>query len=154
MSAGRRRAYSSYRAMIRRCSDPADDSFRWYGGRGVTVCDPWRESFGAFIADVGERPEGTSLDRIDPEGNYEPGNVRWATATEQRLNRRDRPEPPPRIRQAASHVRYHESRLDELPLKWLSVGNPPRLVEDDCLRCDERGPVTEDGFCGGCARPA
>jgi hypothetical protein len=65
--------------MIRRCVDPENKSYPRYGGRGVTVCDRWRNSFEAFIEDMGERPDGHQLDRKDPNGNYEPGNCRWTT---------------------------------------------------------------------------
>lgn len=75
--------------MIRRCTKPGYTGWRLYGGRGITICQRWRDDFAAFLADVGERPSREhSLDRIDPNGNYEPGNVRWATATEQRRNTR------------------------------------------------------------------
>lgn len=73
--------------MLHRCRNPKADNHSYYGGRGVTVCERWR-SFGSFLADMGERPEGKTLDRIDPYGNYEPGNCRWATAREQRINQR------------------------------------------------------------------
>lgn len=75
--------------MIRRCTDPNNRRWEHYGGRGITVCERWLDSFEAFLADLGERCEGTTLDRIDPDGHYEPGNCRWATAVEQRRNRRD-----------------------------------------------------------------
>ncbi len=76
--------------MRRRCEDPSNVAFANYGGRGIRVCDSWRESFDAFFENVGPRPSSRhSLDRIDNERGYEPGNVRWATRAEQSRNRRD-----------------------------------------------------------------
>jgi len=92
----RTRTYTSWCSMRSRCSKPNNASYPRYGGRGITVCDRWLDSFAAFLADLGVRPEGKSLDRIDPDGNYEPGNVRWATpAEQQRHNRRQLQWPPP-----------------------------------------------------------
>ncbi len=76
--------------MIQRCTNPKSTVYRHYGGRGIKVCERWRLSFLSFYEDMGEKPEGMSLDRINNDGNYEPGNCRWATPLEQVLNRRKR----------------------------------------------------------------
>lgn len=78
--------YVSWLRMRQRCRNPRHVYFRNYGGRGITVCDRWRDSFENFLADMGERPEGTSLDRIDNARGYEPGNCRWASRPEQQRN--------------------------------------------------------------------
>lgn len=83
--------YRSWAAMLLRCTNPRTNGYENYGGRGIRVCDEWRRSYVAFRRDVGRRPSRRhTLDRIDPNGHYEPGNVRWATAKQQRHNRRDR----------------------------------------------------------------
>lgn len=86
-AATRSATYRSWCAMWTRCTNPKTIGWANYGGRGITVCVRWRV-FETFLADMGERPEGTTLDRRDPDGNYEPGNCRWATPQEQRANRR------------------------------------------------------------------
>ncbi len=82
--------YAVRKMMIQRCHNPKNKRYPEWGGRGISVCQRWRDSVEAFLFDVGERPPGCSLDRIDNDGNYEPSNVRWATATEQSRNRRQR----------------------------------------------------------------
>lgn len=71
-----------------RCFNPNDDDFDEYGGRGITMCTEWRDDFAAFVAHIGPRPSGASLDRIDANGHYEPGNVRWANTITQANNKR------------------------------------------------------------------
>lgn len=89
--------YRSWFAMIQRCEYKKNIGYKYYGGRGITICRRWRHSFPNFLEDMGSKPTTKhSLDRIDNEGNYEPGNCRWATAKEQALNRR-KPKCLPRI---------------------------------------------------------
>jgi hypothetical protein len=100
--------------MKNRCENPNVRQYKDYGGRGIRVCDRWRSSFENFLADVGERPAGLSLDRIDNDGDYEPGNVKWSTRSEQMHNRRK--------------FRHMTTRL-ELQLLMASGNDWPALVD-------------------------
>lgn len=83
--------YGIFLSMLRRCNDPKNKGYKYYGGRGIKVCDAWNHSsmYSFFLATVGRRPSRNhSLDRINNNGNYEPGNVRWATRKQQARNTR------------------------------------------------------------------
>jgi hypothetical protein len=87
--AKRNRQSSTYRiwhGMMQRCYSPGASGYDSYGGRGIAVCDQWRDNFPAFLADMGERPAGKSIDRIDNTKGYEPSNCRWATPSQQSRN--------------------------------------------------------------------
>lgn len=85
-----RSTHRSWRAMLQRCTDKNCKDYVRYGALGITVCDQWLANFAAFLEHLGPRPIGTTLDRYPKrEGNYEPGNVRWATAKEQARNRKN-----------------------------------------------------------------
>lgn len=84
--------YKTWLKIRRRCYSPQAHNYKHYGGRGIVLCDEWREDAKAFITwvleNLGPKPKGKTLDRIDNNGNYKPGNLRWATQAEQNANKR------------------------------------------------------------------
>lgn len=111
--------YGSWHQMINRCENSNNSSYGRYGARGVTVCERWHD-FRNFLADMGERPEGKTLDRIDPKGPYAPENCRWATPAEQRKN--ISPEGDLRTRIALS------AGVKKRWAEWRDAGNVPQRI--------------------------
>ncbi len=83
--------------MLARCRQRNSRNYVNYGGRGIRVCEAWQNSFAVFLREMGERPRDKTLDRIDPDGDYAPGNCRWATSAEQEENKRRRHQDEPAV---------------------------------------------------------
>lgn len=120
--------YTSWQAMRTRCENPRRIGFANYGGRGIAICERWH-SFENFLADMGERPIGASLDRLNNDGNYEPGNCRWATRCEQNRNRRSVRMTPARVhlvRWLAGAGMMHKEIVEVLGVTVNMVGDATR----------------------------
>jgi hypothetical protein len=122
---GRSQEWVSWVCMRRRRTDPKHDAFKYYGGRGITVCERW-SSFENFFSDMGKKPsQKRSIDRVNPDGNYEHGNCRWATKSQQRRNQRPleghrgspqqrrHTKPSASAQRSDDHLRHHQSARGE-----------------------------------------
>jgi len=110
--------YRAWSGLRGRCRNPKDAGYMHYGGRGISVCERW-DSYDAFLKDMGRRPRyGYSIDRIDNDGNYEPSNCRWATASQQVRNRRNHVMTPDRTRVARWHRDFADMSCAEISTLW------------------------------------
>lgn len=146
MTPGEKGAYKSWMAMRQRCRNPNSNNYHLYGGAGVKIADRW-DDFYAFLADMGERAEGMSLDRFpNNKGNYEPGNCRWATQKEQIENSEQRrgiehlsPQDAADIRRRFAAGEHYKVLAEEYEVSQVTIhraakgdtfGNPPQLDSD------------------------
>lgn len=132
--------------MRRRCHRPADKAYPNYGGRGITVCDRWRNSFDAFAADMGPRPPGHTIDRINNDAGYSPENCRWITRAQQ--NRNTRMNRPLTIG-GVSRLAHEWSEISGIPQKTIlrraRTGWPAERLLDPCR---QKAVVPESGISG------
>lgn len=131
--------YQIWQGMKSRCNNEGNGAYRYYGGRGIRVCDRWNGSFMDFYADVGPRPHPEySLDRIDPDGNYEPGNVVWASSEQQWQNRKKRgltfASLQEKLRKMTSNPRSASKKSDEEFVDYCI-----ELLRSMSAECDVRG---------------
>jgi hypothetical protein len=108
-------AYSTFMSMRQRCNNKNNRHYHYYGGRGITICERWRE-FANFFADMGDRPPGYSLDRINPNGHYEPSNCRWVPKSEQPNNTR------------ANHLVTHNGKTQNIARWAKETGIPYKTI--------------------------
>lgn len=135
--------YAIWHAMVQRCTNPRNKDWLDYGGRGITVCDEWRNDVSAFVASVSPRPEGLWLDRIDNDKGYGPGNWKWSTMIEQANNRRPR-SLGRNNKTGISGVHWHKGlRTYRVELKQVPLGSRRDFFEACCLRKSAEAKLTE-----------
>lgn len=122
------RTYIAWVEARKRCHSPQNQRFSYYGGRGILVCDRWRESFELFLADMGECPPGLTLERLDNERGYELGNCVWASKKDQSRNRRCNKANPEIVRQIRKMVAAGDSRSLIAGEYGMSLANVEAIV--------------------------
>lgn len=140
--------YDVWRQMVHRCTHPGHRQWADYGGRGITVCQRWRDSFAAFRADMGPRPPGASIDRRDNDRGYTPDNCHWASPLAQSMNQRR-----PRLRDSNKSgvpgVRWRDDlgRFEvriSLRRSRIALGCTPDFFEACCLRKSAESRLLSD----------
>jgi hypothetical protein len=121
--------YVRWQEAKKRCHSPNNKRYPQYGARGITVCDRWRESFEAFLADMGECPPGLTLERLDNERGYEPGNCVWANREQQAQNRRCNKANPEIVRSIRSRAAAGALRKDLAAEYGMALGTVEAIVK-------------------------
>lgn len=155
------RAYSSWSSMITRCTNNRRNSWERYGGRGIQVCRKWREDFWSFLSDMGEKPRGYSIDRIDPSGDYCPENCRWLPCNQQGQTTEKFLSRGPCV-DCGTRVGYNAGRCHRChQYHWMNgIPRPPvdgdlrkaRKVFAACPKCSRHGQLFSKGLCRRCYR--
>jgi len=127
-----------WKGILTRCYNSNNKSYKYYGKKGIKMCKRWRHSYDNFASDMGERPEGTSIDRIDSNGNYEPGNCKWSTPTEQTQNRRNMHKVAPDLGECAPNGSASG------PTHVSSRGGKPRTESPTNLHKPASNPMTAE----------
>lgn len=128
------RTYVSWLDARKRCHSPQNKRYAYYGGRGIAVCDQWRDSFESFLADMGECPPGLTLERLDNNKGYEPGNCVWATKEQQARNRRCNKATPDIVRQIRARDAAGEPRKALAAEYGMALSNVQAIVSRQTWR--------------------
>jgi hypothetical protein len=125
------RAYWAWKNAVARCTKESDPAWRNYGGRGIKVSEAWKASFWQFLEDVGDCPPGMQIERIDNNGHYEAGNVKWVTRLEQAQNKRNR-----RLGTINGVTKYLRDWANEYGIIYETPQIQPSIELSDCFSAD------------------